>query len=74
MDTLALKNAFIRAVRTFFQAAIPVFILGASNATDLTSLVNTTLLQTAALAGIIAALSFVMNMLESAASDPIPKG
>ena len=67
-------NALIRAVRTFFQAAIPIYLVGLANATELTSLVSPTLLQSAALAGIIAALSFVMNVLEGATGEPLPKG
>ena len=69
-----LKNALIRAIRTFFQAAIPIYLMGLANATELTSLISPTLLQTAALAGTIAALSFVMNVLEGATNDPIPRG
>lgn len=67
-------NAFIRAIRTFFQAAIPVYIAGIAGATDFAGLGNTTLLQAASIAGVIAALSFVMNILEGVANDPIPRG
>lgn len=69
-----LKDAAIRAIRTFFQSAIPVYLLGLANAKELTSLVSPSLLQTAALAGIIAALSFVMNVLEGTVGEPIPRG
>ena len=69
-----IKNAFIRALRTFAQAAIPVYLLGLAGASDLTSLVSPSLLQTAALAGIIAALSFVMNVLEGTAGVTYTKG
>jgi hypothetical protein len=68
------KNAAIRAIRTFFQSAIPVYLLGLANASDLTSLVSPTLLQTAALAGIIAALSFAMNVLEGSSGQTYNKG
>jgi hypothetical protein len=67
-------NAFIRAVRTFFQAAIPVYIAGVAGSTDFAGLGNTSLLQAASIAGVIAALSFVMNVLEGVTNDPLPKG
>ena len=67
-------NALIRAVRTFFQAAIPVYIAGIAGATDFAGLGNTTLLQAASIAGVIAALSFVMNVLEGLTNEPLPRG
>lgn len=71
---VALINALIRAVRTFFQAAIPIYLVGISNVTDFGGLADVTLLQTAGIAGIIAVLSFVMNVLESSAGWTYNRG
>ncbi len=68
------KNALIRAVRTFFQAAVPVYLLGISGAESFTGLADSKLLTAAAIAGIIAALTFVMNVLEGATKATYSRG
>ena len=73
MNTLALKNALIRAVRTFVQAFVGI-ILATWGGGSLVTLVDVTLLDKAAAAGVIAVLALLMNMLESATNDPLPKG
>lgn len=73
MNTLAIKNAAIRAVRTFAQAFVGI-ILATWAGGSLVTLVDVTLLDKAAAAGVIAVLALLMNMLESATNDPIPRG
>ncbi|MCL5736986.1 MAG: hypothetical protein M1274_15710 [Actinobacteria bacterium] len=68
------KNALIRAVRTFFQAAVPVYLLGISGAESFNGLADSKLLTAAAIAGIIAALTFVMNVLEGATKATYSRG
>ncbi|MCA1788745.1 MAG: hypothetical protein LC667_02490 [Thioalkalivibrio sp.] len=63
MQTVIL-NAFIRAVRTFFQAAIPVYIAGIAGATDFAGLGSTTLLQAASIAGVIAAYCHAWDTMQ----------
>lgn len=69
----SIKNAFIRALRTFAQSFVGI-ILATWAGGSLVTLVDVTLLDKAAAAGVIAVLALVMNMLESATGDPIPKG
>ena len=69
-----LKNALIRAIRTFLMAAVPVYIAGIAGAVDFSGLGDTRLLATAAIAGIIAALSFIVNVLEGTVGVTYNKG
>lgn len=70
---LALKNALIRAIRTFAQSFVGV-ILATWAGGSLTGLADITLLDKAAAAGVIAVLALIMNLLESATNNPLPKG
>ena len=73
MNTVAIKNAAIRALRTFFQAFVGV-ILATWAGGSLVTLVDISLLDKAAAAGVIAVLSFLMNLLEGATGEPLPRG
>lgn len=73
MTTLAIRNAFIRALRTFAQSFVGV-LLATWAGNSLTGLADIALLDKAAAAGVIAVLALVMNLLESATNDPLPKG
>lgn len=68
-----LINALIRAVRTFAQTFIGVFLAGYAGG-SLAELGNLTLLDTAAAAGIVAVLALIMNLLEGATGEPLPRG
>lgn len=70
----ALKAAFIRALRTFAQAAIAVYGAGIIGADRLVDFVNVGLLEAAAVAGLIALITFAWNLIESGLGEPIPKG
>ena len=60
-----MKRASIRAARSFVQVFLGVWLAGAvATQTTMASLVDVTLLDQAAAAGIVAALSFVQNALE----------
>lgn len=72
MSTIV-KNAAIRAIRTFAQTFIGVFLAGYAG-NSLAELGNLTLLDTAAAAGIVAVLALAMNLIEGATNDPLPKG
>ncbi len=71
--SIGLKNAFIRAIRTFAQSFVGI-ILATWAGGSLVTLVDVTLLDKAAAAGVIAVLALLMNMLESATNEPIPRG
>jgi len=66
-------NALIRAARTFAQTFIGVFLAGYAGG-SLAAIADLTLLDTAAAAGIVAVLALVMNLLEGATGEPIPRG
>lgn len=70
----ALINALIRAGRTFAQAFIPIYVAGLASATVVGDLANLDLLQQAGIAGVIAVLSFLMNVLESSAGWTYRRG
>lgn len=59
-----MQNALIRAVRTFFQTAIGVYLAGLVAAPTLIDLGDRALISSAAAAGVVAVLSFIQNALE----------
>ena len=59
-----MKDALIRAARTFFQTAIGVYLAGLVGGPVLGDLANVDLLSAAGAAGIVAVLSFAQNWLE----------
>lgn len=63
--TIDLKSAAIRAIRTFFQTALGVYLAGI----PVDSIGSLSLLQKATAAGLVAALTFIHNALE----DVFPK-
>jgi hypothetical protein len=71
-----MKDAAIRAARTFLQTALGVYLAGLiANATPLLSdLANIDLLNAAGAAGIVAALTFVQNALEETNVLNVPRG
>lgn len=60
-----MKDAFIRAARTFAQTAVGVYLAGLVGGPVLADLYNVDLLSSAGAAGIVAVLSFVQNWLET---------
>lgn len=64
-----MKNALIRAIRTFFQTAIGVYLAGLVAAPALPDLADIDLLSSAAAAGFVAVLSFAQNWLEETADS-----
>lgn len=62
------RNALIRAARTFVQTAIGVYLAGLVAGPTLGDLADIGLLSSAAAAGFVAALSFVQNVLEGSVS------
>lgn len=70
------KQAGIRAVRTFVQTFIGVYLAGllASSVTVLQDFGDVTLLNQAAAAGLVAVLSFVQNTLEDWQSVSYDRG
>lgn len=66
-----LKDALIRAGRTFLQTALGVYLAGiiASQTDGLSVFADLTLLEAAAAAGLVAVLSFVQNYLEMGSSS-----
>lgn len=58
------KSAAIRAVRTFVQTALGVYLAGIVGAGALADFANVGLLDSAAAAGLVATLSFLQNALE----------
>jgi hypothetical protein len=69
-----MKDAFIRALRTFFQTAIGVYLAGLVAGPALGDLANVDLLSSAGAAGFVAVLSFVQNLLENSAGVTYNKG
>lgn len=76
----SLKKLFIsiapslkRAFRTFLQAFIAVWLATAAGATSFVEISNTRLLETAAVAGIVALATFVWNALEDASGRSVLK-
>lgn len=69
-----LKSAAVRAIRTFIQAFLGVFLAGIAGATTLGALTQRNLLEVAAVAGIVAVLSLAQNVLEQTTKAPIPRG
>ena len=69
-----MKDALIRAARTFVQTAVGVYLAGLVGGPVLADLYNVDLLSSARAAGIVAVLSFVQNWLESTASVSYSKG
>lgn len=63
-----MRNAFIRAGRTFAQTFIGVYLAGLVASPVLEDFANLDLLSSAAAAGIVAVLSFVQNWLETRAT------
>ncbi len=61
---VSLKDAAIRAVRTFVQAFLGVYLAGVGVSPGLSDLGNLTVLDAAAAAGIVAVLTFVVNAVE----------
>ncbi len=70
----AIINALIRAVRTFFQAFVPIYVAGLVSATVVGDLTDLELIQQAGIAGVIAVLSFVQNLLEESAGWTYRRG
>ncbi len=64
------KDIAVRAVKTFVQSFVAILL--ASQIGSLADLLNPTLLDQAAVAGVAALLSFVQNVLNSI--DVSPKG
>lgn len=71
-----MRNAAVRALRTFVQTFIGVFLAGliAGSVTTLGDLANLTLLDQAAAAGIVAVLTFVQNWLEESREVAYDRG
>lgn len=59
-----LKNAAIRAGRTFLQTALGVYLAGVVGAGALADFANVSLLDSAAAAGLVAALTLIQNFVE----------
>jgi len=68
-----LIDALIRAVRTFSQTFLGVFLAGYAG-NSLAELGNLTLIDTAAAAGIVAVLALVQNVLEGKARVKYNRG
>ena len=60
-----MKDAAIRAVRTFVQTFIGVYLAGLIAGPQLGDLADIGLLSSAAAAGVVSVLSFVQNWLEA---------
>jgi hypothetical protein len=72
-----LKNAYIRAARTFVQTFIGVFLAGLlaqGGVAVLGDLADLTLLNQAAAASVVAVLSLVQNLLEGGTSVHYDRG
>lgn len=59
------QQAGIRAVRTFVQAFLMVYVAGIAGATEMVDLAEPSLLQSAFVAGSIALASFLQNAVEN---------
>lgn len=60
-----MKNITIRALRTFAQTTLGVYLAGiVATGTSLSGLANISLLDSAIAAGIVATLAFAQNLLE----------
>jgi len=64
MTQEVIVNALIRAVRTFVQTFIGLYLAGLVASPTLVDLANPQLLGVAAAGGIVALLSFVQNVVE----------
>ena len=65
-----MRSALIRALRTFAQAFMGVYMAGSfSSSSTLPSFVDLGLLEAATAAGLVATLTFVQNWLESGKYD-----
>ena len=73
MDRTVLKDAAIRAGRTFIQAFVGV-ILATWAGGSMVTLIDVSLLDKAAAAGVIAVLSLLMNLLEGWTAVTYDKG
>lgn len=69
-----IKQAAIRAVRTFVQTALGVYVAGVVGAGALADFANVGLLDSAAAAGLVAVLSFIQNALEATRSVTYDRG
>lgn len=69
-----MKQAAIRAARTFAQTFIGVYIGGLVASPILTDLANLNLLSTAAAAGIVGVLAFAQNLLEETRAVSYDRG
>ena len=67
-------NAAVRAVRTAAQAFLAVYGAGIIGADRLVDFIDSGLLEAAAVAAVIALVTFVWNLVEGATGDPLPKG
>lgn len=59
-----LKDAGIRAVRTFVQSFLGVYLVAIGASPTLTDLADLTALDAAVAAGVVAVLTFLMNAVE----------
>lgn len=73
---MRMRDALIRAGRTFAQTFIGVFLAGlvGTAVTTLGDLADLTLLDSAAAAGIVAVLSFFQNWLETTGEASYDRG
>lgn len=67
-----MKDALIRAARTFAQAFIATYL--AAGLTEFDDVANVSTLELAAVAGLAAVLSFLQNWLESQTSVTYNRG
>lgn len=70
-DTL--RAPVVRAVRTGVQAFLGVYIAGTLGAGTFAEIADRGVLEAAAVAGILAAVTFIWNVLEGVTKAPIPK-
>lgn len=75
---IAIYNTFrapvVRAIRTGCQAFLAVYIAGTLGATTMEQISDKGVLEAAAVAGILAAATFVWNLIEGVTKVPLPKG
>ena len=60
-----MKQALIRAARTFVQTALGVYMAGLVASPALGDLANSDLLNAAAAAGVVSVIAFTQNVLET---------
>ena len=69
-----MRDAVIRAVRTFAQTAIGVYLAGLVSPDSFEGLADLGLVEAAVSAGIVAVVSFVQNLLEASSSVAYNRG